>query len=60
MKPNQYFDDPQGAGRKWDIVPNSAPEGVNYWNAYTSATGTTQMGTMSIIPTKVGGEYQGD
>ena len=55
LKPNEYYDDTQGAGRKWDIFPGSAAEGANFWNAYTDNTGSSQVGTMSIIPTKVGG-----
>ena len=55
LRPNLYFDDPQGNGRVWDIFAGNAAEGSNYWNAYTRRTGPIQKGTMSIIPTKVGG-----
>ena len=56
LKPNQFFDDVQGSGRRWDIVSSGAAEGSNYWNAFTDFTGSLQVGTMSIIPMKVGGK----
>lgn len=56
LRPNVYFDDPQGDGRKWDVSASGAVEGSFHWKAFTENTGFTQIGTMSIIPTKVGGK----
>ena len=56
MKPNVYYDDPQGDGRAWDIATSGAAEGNNYWRATTYNTGSIQKGTMSIIPVKAGGK----
>lgn len=57
MKVNSFYDNPEGFNRAWDLSTVNPAEGSYYWNAYTTAYYRgEQIGSMSIMPTMVGGK----